>query len=186
MIENIKNLVSLAALSLLVISCSDLTQKRENAKELASLQAQVDSLESLKTAIPEDSKGQIRSFLTFQKNNAEEAMNFYISLFENAKITAVQRYGEEGPGPEGSILLAKFELNGSLFACSDSFITHDWTFTPAVSNFVSCTSEAEIQYLFTQLSENGKALMPLDNYGWSTKFAFVEDRFGVSWQLNLD
>ena len=82
-------------------------------------------------------------------------------------------------------MYAKFVLNGSLFACSDSPPIHEWNFTPAVSNFVECTSEEEIQTLFDKLSENGEVMMPLNNYGWSTKFAFVADRYGVSWQLNL-
>ena len=62
---------------------------------------------------------------------------------------------------------------------------HDWDFTPAVSNYVECEDESELERLFTKLSENGKVMMPLNNYGFSQKFGFVEDKFGVSWQLNL-
>ena len=131
-------------------------------------------------------KGQITTFLTFQNNDAEEAMNLYVSLFENSKVTDIQRYGKEGPAKEGSIFFARFELNGSQFACSDSYIKHEWDFTPGVSNWVDCQSEEEQQKLFSALSENGKVMMPLDNYGFSQRFAFVEDRFGVSWQLNLE
>ena len=69
--------------------------------------------------------------------------------------------------------------------CSDSPPIHEWGFTPAVSNYVECMDESQLEHLFTKLSENGKVMMPLDNYGFSQKFGFLEDRFGVSWQLNL-
>lgn len=129
---------------------------------------------------------QITTFLTFQENNAEEAMNFYIDLFDNSKVIEVQRYDKDGPGKEGTIIKAIFELNGKQFICSDSFIQHEWNFTPAISNWVECETVKGIEYLFEKLSENGDVKMPLDNYGFSKQFAFVEDRFGVSWQLNLE
>ncbi|WP_067151539.1 VOC family protein [Pseudotamlana agarivorans] len=131
-------------------------------------------------------KQQITTFLTFQKNNAEEAMNFYVDLFDNSKVIEIQRYGKDGPGKEGTVLRALFELNGKQFICSDSFIQHDWDFTPAVSNWVECENNKEIEQLFKKLSENGDVKMTLDNYGFSKQFAFVEDRFGVSWQLNWE
>ncbi len=130
-------------------------------------------------------KGQIATFLTFQKNDAEQAMNFYIGLFDNSKIVHLNRWGKEGPGKEGTIMNATFNLNGKVFMCSDSPPIHDWGFTPAVSNYVECEDESEIERLFAKLSENGKIMMPLGNYGFSQQFAFVEDKFGVSWQLNL-
>ncbi|MEL6865425.1 MAG: VOC family protein [Bacteroidota bacterium] len=133
-----------------------------------------------------DTKKQITTFLTFQENNAEEAMNFYISLFENSKVLDIQRYGAGGPAKEGTILLARFVLNGKEVLCSDSYITHEWTFTPGVSMFVECQSTSEQDKLFERLSENGQVMMPLDNYGFSQRFGFVEDRFGISWQLNVD
>jgi predicted 3-demethylubiquinone-9 3-methyltransferase (glyoxalase superfamily) len=80
---------------------------------------------------------------------------------------------------------AVFELNGKQFICSDSFIKHDWNFTPAISNWVECKSESELERLFSKLSVNGMVMMPLDNYSFSQKFAWVADRFGISWQLNL-
>lgn len=131
-------------------------------------------------------KQQIATFLTFQNNNAEEAMNFYIDLFDNSKVIEIQRYGKDGPGKEGTVLRALFELNGKQFICSDSFIQHEWTFTPAVSNWVECENDKEIEQFFKKLSENGDVKMPLDNYGFSKQFTFIEDRFGVSWQLNLE
>lgn len=133
----------------------------------------------------EEMKTQITTFLTFQENNAEEAMNFYVELFDNSKILNIQRYGEGGPGKEGTIMKAVFELNGKQFICSDSFIKHDWNFTPAISNWVECKSVNELERLFSKLSVNGTVMMPLDNYGFSQKFAWVADQFGISWQLNL-
>lgn len=130
-------------------------------------------------------KDQIATFLTFQDNNAENAMNFYINLFDNSKIVQVQRWGKEGPGKEGGIMHATFELNGNLFMCSDSPSIHEWNFSPAVSKFVECETESEIDTLFSKLSENGDVTMPLNNYGFSQKFAWVIDQFGISWQLNL-
>lgn len=175
----------LLIIALLVCSCSDSKRSNETHEELNALRAQLDSLKHLKIESSTNSKEQIATFLTFQDNNAEEAMNFYIGLFENSKIIDVQRYEKGAPPKEGTIMVATFELNGSKFACSDSYIKHEWTFTPGVSNWVECKTESEIKNLFTELSENGKIMMPIDNYGWSSKFAFVEDRFGVSWQLNL-
>ena len=69
--------------------------------------------------------------------------------------------------------------------CSDSFVKHPFTFTPSISNFVTCSSEEELDNLYEKLNEGGQALMPLNNYGFSKKFGWVNDRFGVSWQLNL-
>ncbi|MNY33931.1 hypothetical protein D3C86_1682320 [compost metagenome] len=130
-------------------------------------------------------KSQVTTFLTFQENNAEQAMNFYISLFENSSMIEVQRYGKDGPGKEGTIMKATFELNGKEFICSDSFIKHQWLFTPAISNWVECRDEEEQINLFSKLAENGQVMMPLDDYGFSQKFGWVADQFGISWQLNL-
>ncbi|MFB6318732.1 VOC family protein [Saccharicrinis sp. FJH54] len=130
-------------------------------------------------------KQQIITFLTFQENNAEQAMNFYVALFDNSKIIDIQRWGKDGPVKEGAIMKATFDLNGRTFMCSDSPPVHAWTFTPAVSNYVECEDEAEIDRLFLKLSDNGTVTMPPDNYGFSQKFGWVIDQFGVSWQLNL-
>ena len=123
--------------------------------------------------------------LTFQKGNAEAAMNFYVGLFDNASITKVQRWPAGGPVEEGKIMQATFELAGNLFMCSDSPAVHDWDFSPAVSTYLECDGEAEFDRLFLKLSENGDVKMPPNNYGFSQKFAWLTDQFDVSWQLNL-
>ena len=180
-----KIITLILSLALLTFSCFDVKQNREKSEAISQLRAELDSLKKLKTGNSDDKNGQIATFLTFQKEDAEQAMNFYVKLFENSKIVDLKRWGEEGPGKEGTIMHATFNLNGKLFMCSDSPPIHNWDFTPAVSNYVECVNESELEQLFTKLSENGKVMMPLDNYGFSQKFGFVEDRFGVSWQLNL-
>ena len=126
----------------------------------------------------------VTPFLMFE-GQAEEAMNFYVETIPDSEILNVQRHGPEGPGPEGSIFIASFSLRGQPVMVSDSYISHDFTFTPSISLFVTCQSEEEVAELSTALAEGGEYLMPLDNYGFSRRFAWVVDRFGVSWQLNL-
>jgi predicted 3-demethylubiquinone-9 3-methyltransferase (glyoxalase superfamily) len=164
-----KTIIQIFALSLFAINCpaqNNFQMQMETQKKLVIEQ-------------------KIITFLTFQNNDAEQAMNFYISLFDNSKIVEIKRWGKDGPGKEGTIMHATFELNGLKFMCSDSPPVHNWDFTPAVSNYVECESEQEIERLFSKLSENGAVAMPLDNYGFSQKFGWVVDKFGVSWQLNL-
>ena len=116
---------------------------------------------------------------------AEEAMKFYISLFKDSKIISINHYDKNGPGPEGSVQLAKFSLQDQEFLCIDSFIQHAFSFTPAFSIFVDFDSVEELTDVFQELSNGGKVFMDLDDHGFSKKFAWVEDKFGVSWQLNL-
>jgi predicted 3-demethylubiquinone-9 3-methyltransferase (glyoxalase superfamily) len=127
----------------------------------------------------------VNPFLMFE-GKAEEAMNFYVSLFPASEVTEVVRYGPGQAGPEGSIMKAAFTLDGETILCSDSFVKHEFTFTPAISFFVSCESEDEVQRLANALSTDGRIFMPLGDYGFSRKFAWVADRYGVSWQLNLE
>ena len=127
---------------------------------------------------------QIKTFLMFE-GGAEQAMTFYLSLFEDAEVVSMVKYGADGPGPEGSVMGAVFQLAGQQFMCSDSYQHHGFTFTPSVSLFVDCADEAELDRLYGALVEGGGALMPLADYGFSKKFGWVNDRYGVSWQLNL-
>ncbi|GAA4847292.1 VOC family protein [Saccharopolyspora rosea] len=126
----------------------------------------------------------ITTFLMFE-GNAEEAMTFYTSLFDDAGIIDISRYGPGEDGPEGTVRLATFALAGQRFMCIDSYVNHAFGFTPAMSLFVDCADEDEIDRLHRQLAEQGQELMPLGSYGFSPKFGWVNDRFGVSWQLNL-
>ncbi|HRV94708.1 MAG TPA: VOC family protein [Anaerolineae bacterium] len=124
----------------------------------------------------------ITPFLWFD-NQAEEAMNFYTSLFKNSEIGSVARYGEAGPGPGGSIVTATFKLAGLEVTALNG--GPHFKFTPATSFFVLCETEDEIDTLWANLSEGGQALMELAAYPFSEKFGWIEDKFGLSWQLNL-
>jgi predicted 3-demethylubiquinone-9 3-methyltransferase (glyoxalase superfamily) len=126
----------------------------------------------------------ITPFLMFT-GQAEEAMRFYVSLFKSAEIMSLNRYGPNEAGPEGSVSQAVFSLNGQTFRCTDSPAKHAFGFTPSISFFVTCQAEMEIDALFAGLSEGGSVLMPLAPYPFSPKFAWVNDRYGVSWQLSL-
>ena len=112
-------------------------------------------------------------------------MNFYVELFDNSKIIDITRWGKGAPGEEGKIMMAKFDLNGKTFVCSDSPPVHDWDFSPAVSNYIEYDNDSELEKIYKKLSENGTEPMPLNNYGFSQKFGWVIDQFGVSWQLNM-
>lgn len=137
----------------------------------------------------------IATFLTFvgdQCGKAEEAINFYTSVFPNSEIKKITKYAEgEAGGTPALIKYGLFTLNGVVYGVSESNYNHAWSFTPGVSLFVECNSESEMDTLFEQLSSNGgQVMVPLDdygseNYGFGKKFGWCEDRYGISWQLNL-
>jgi predicted 3-demethylubiquinone-9 3-methyltransferase (glyoxalase superfamily) len=124
-------------------------------------------------------------FLMFQDGKAEDAMRLYTELLPQGEIVEAERYGAGEQGAEGTIKRAKFTLGGQTVLCIDSPIQHAFGFTPSFSFFVECGSEDELGRLYAGLSAGGSALMPLGEYGFSRKFGWVSDRFGVSWQLNL-
>ena len=126
----------------------------------------------------------VATFLMFD-GKAEEAMTFYVSLFPGSAVRRVERYGPGQPGAEGTVKKGDFTLSGHEMSCIDSPMKHAFTFTPSVSLFVECEDTAELERAFERLSAGGQVLMPLDNYGFSTRFGWVNDRFGVSWQFNL-
>jgi predicted 3-demethylubiquinone-9 3-methyltransferase (glyoxalase superfamily) len=137
------------------------------------------AVESADTIVP---------FLLFvgeQHGKAEAAINFYVSLFPDSAITHIERFGPDEHEREGTIKQARFTLHGREHRAMESGLGHAFTFTPALSLFVTCTTEPELARLYEKLSADGAVLMPLDNYPFSRKYAWVQDRFGVSWQLNL-
>jgi len=121
------------------------------------------------------------------ERNAEDAVKFYTSLFDDSKTGKISRYGKEGYEyhgmPEGTVLTATFTLAGKPFVALNG--GPHYSFSPAVSFFVVCENLEELEALWNGLVERGTILMALDKYEWSEKYGFLTDRFGVSWQLSL-
>jgi len=109
-------------------------------------------------------------FLWFD-GKAEEAMNFYASIFKNSKIGEVTRYGKAGPGPEGTVMSATFQIEGQEFYALNG--GPHFTFTPAISFFVNCETQQEVDELWGKLSEGGE----IQPCGW------LRDKYGLSWQI---
>lgn len=127
----------------------------------------------------------ITPFLWFSAQ-AEEAMNFYTSIFPDSKVVSIKRYPDgplEGPmaGMEGKVLTGVFELAGQRFMALDGGPI--FRFTPAISFFVNCETAAEVDEMWGKLSDGGSVLMPLQQYPFSEKFGWLEDKYGLSWQL---
>ena len=112
----------------------------------------------------------ITPFLWFN-GKAEEAMNFYVSVFTNSKVLGVTRYGDAGPGPKGTVMTANFELNGQEFVALNG--GPQFTFSPAISFVAHCETQQEVDDLWRRLSEGGRE----DQCGW------VTDKYGVTWQV---
>ena len=112
----------------------------------------------------------ITPFLWFD-GNAEEAMNLYVSVFKNSKVVSVTRYGEAGPGPKGTVMSATFQLEGQQFYALNG--GPQYKFTPAISLFVSCETQKEVDELWNKLSAGGHK----DRCGW------LQDKYGLSWQI---
>ena len=115
----------------------------------------------------------IAPFLWFD-GNAEEAVNFYVSIFKDAKILNLSRYGEAGPGPKGTVMSATFQLQGQEFIALNG--GPQFKFTPAISFFVRCQTQDEVDELWEKLSAGGRK----DRCGWLT------DKYGLSWQIVPD
>ena len=126
----------------------------------------------------------VRPFLMFT-GQAEEALGFYVANLPDSAIVSLARFGAGEPGKEGTVKRALVRLAGQEVMAIDSPPVHAFTFTPSVSLFVDCADEAEIDRLYAAFIEGGSALMPLGSYGFSKKFGWLNDRFGVSWQFNL-
>lgn len=125
-----------------------------------------------------------RPFLMFQDGVAQAALDMYFAAFPDSRVVRIEHYAQDEPNP-GRIKFAVFTLCGREFMCSDSPIKHAFSFTPSSSTFVEFDSLAELESVFDALSDGGEVLMPLDDYGFSQRFGWVNDRFGVSWQLNF-
>jgi predicted 3-demethylubiquinone-9 3-methyltransferase (glyoxalase superfamily) len=112
----------------------------------------------------------ITPFLWFD-DKAEEAMNFYTSIFKNSKVGRVTRYGQGGPGPKGTVMSCTFQLEGQEFMALNG--GPQFTFSPAISFFVNCETQEEVDELWEKLSEGGKK----ERCGW------LKDKYGLSWQI---
>jgi len=112
----------------------------------------------------------ITPFLWFD-DNAEEAMNFYISIFKNSHVIKIARYMEGAPGPKGSVMTANFTLAGQEFLALNG--GPQFKFSPAISFVVNCESQGEVDYYWEKLSEGGDQIQ----CGW------LQDKFGISWQI---
>ena len=112
----------------------------------------------------------ITPFLWFD-HQAEEAANFYISLFKDSKITNISRYGNGGPGPQGAVMTVNFQLEGQEFIALNG--GPEFQFTPAISFFVDCATQAEVDRLWEKLTEGGEEVQ----CGW------LKDKYGLSWQI---
>ena len=135
------------------------------------------------------------TFLTFVGDNcgkAQEAINFYTSIFPNSEIKSIINYqqGEAGGTPK-LIKHGVFTLNRTEYMVSESNFKHNWSFSPGVSLFIASKSESEIDTLFEKISSNGgQVMVPLDNYktgdyGFGKKFGWCQDKYGINWQFNL-
>ena len=123
-------------------------------------------------------------FLMFA-GEAQTAMDLYVSLLPDSRIVRADRYAAHDVGRAGTIKTAVFMLCGREFMCCDSPIQHAFSFTPANSIFVECENAGQMDHAFGVLADGGHVLMPLNNYGFSQRFGWLSDRFGVSWQINL-
>jgi len=123
-------------------------------------------------------------FLMFQ-GAAQEAIRRYVDLFDDGRVLSMDLYGPDEPGAEGTVRHAEFTIAGQTLRCIDSPAVHAFSFTPATSLFVDCDTEEQLRGLSDALGEGGAMLMPLGDYGFSRLFVWLNDRWGVSWQLNL-
>jgi len=112
----------------------------------------------------------INPFLWFN-DQAEEAMNFYLSIFKNSKVVSVSRFGDAGPGPKGKVMVASFELEGQKFMALNG--GPEFAFTEAISFLVNCETQQEVDYFWEKLLEGGQP----SRCGW------LKDKFGLSWQI---
>ena len=128
----------------------------------------------------------VHTHLMFQNGRALDALHCYEEVFDGEfAIDELDTYDEAAPGLTGQVQLAICSLMGQRITCIDSPVEHAFDMTPAISLFVECGDADELERLFAALAEGGVVFMPLDDYGFSQRYGWVQDRFGVPWQLNL-
>ena len=119
------------------------------------------------------------------QGDAKKAIDLYSSTFKDFEVREIENYEEGEQVRVGSFKLANISFAGHELIILDSPPVHDFSFTPSMSIFVDFDTRDELETAFAELSEGGKIMMPLDNYGFSNRFGWIADRYGVSWQLNL-
>ena len=124
----------------------------------------------------------MKPFITLE-GKAKQALDLYKSVFPSFDLISIQNHAE--PHDE-LIMVATFSVEGQEVMISDSPISHEWEITPGISFFVELSSEKDLENYANSLSKNGKVMMPAGNYGFSKMFTWVEDEFGVNWQLNVN
>ena len=123
----------------------------------------------------------MRPFITVEQK-AQNVLELYESIFPDFSLISKTYHANPY---ENLILMAEFSIRGQEIMISDSFISHDWDITPGISFFLELDSESQLTSLGNSLSKGGKVHMPAGNYGFSKQFTWVEDAFGVNWQLNV-
>jgi predicted 3-demethylubiquinone-9 3-methyltransferase (glyoxalase superfamily) len=113
----------------------------------------------------------ITPFLWFD-NQAEEAANFYVSIFKNSRIVSIARYGDSGPGPKGTVMIVQFQLSGQEFTALNG--GPHFKFTEALSFVVNCETQEEIDYYWGKLLQGG---------GEESQCGWLKDKYGLSWQI---
>ncbi|MBI1382823.1 MAG: VOC family protein [Planctomycetaceae bacterium] len=121
----------------------------------------------------------------FQGGEASAALDLYREVFPTFRELSMERYGADGPGPEGTVFRGEIEIGGQRILVSDSYVSHGFGFTPSISFWVECAGTAELDRMYDALVEGGAALMPPGDYGFAPRFAWVADRFGITWQLHV-
>ena len=126
----------------------------------------------------------VTPFLMFN-NQAEEAVNLYTSLFKNSEILTMVKYGEDGPGEPGTVQHSIFTLNGQVFMAIDADNGEELPMNPSISLYITVEDAMDIKRLFNGLKKEGAILMPKTSMPPFREFAWVQDKFGVSFQLAL-
>ena len=127
----------------------------------------------------------IRPFLMFQ-GEAKEALALYQETFSDFHLLQIHHYPDSAGESANKVESAVIEINGQQIQMIDSPVEHNFSFTPSFSFFLTFTADDEFESVFAALSEGGDVLMPPDDYGFSRRFAWLNDPYGVSWQLNLE